>query len=573
MIFERYFDKKISFFVFISILTILCFFNALFMDFVWDDIVHLDKFKFILKNFSDLLDFFKSTNIVGQPFYYRPLMLISYGLNYLLYNTNSFGYHLTSLIIHILNVFLVFLITEKILNKNVALLSSIIFAIHPVHAEPVVWISARADVLSALFLFASFYFYLKLLDEGKYKYFGATIFFYALTILTKETTIVLPIIFLIYPFFKNDKFKKNIYITFLFTLLLSIGYIIVRINIVNSLWGTDYFPFQSKIATIPLVILSYFKLFFYPFDLRLLYNEPKILSEPNLHSFISWGVLFLFILFIFTLYKRERLIAFFLVFYLLFLLPVSGIATFIRVSLIADRYLYLPSYGLIVFCSYYFLKLYEVFKSEKAKKYLEKLFFVYLLILFLLTVFRNFHWSDQFNFLSKMIKDKPDYYGAYIHLGAYYLSIKRFNEAEEAFKTALKYTGDEDRHIVMNNFCALYLEKGDYVKAEKYCLESIELNKEYSLSYNNLVSIYLETGDLNKSYILIQEAIKYNKKNPDFYNKASYVALLLGHIDEAIMYIDKAIELDPKNEMFRRNKEIILEFGFSSKVQNVVEKP
>lgn len=558
MFLENYFDNKKKFLIFISILVFLCYFNALFMDFVWDDIVHLEEFEHRLKNFSDLKNFFFSTNLVGQPFYYRPLMLISYGLDYLIYGNKSFGYHLTSILIHLINVYLVFIITERMLNKDIAFLSSLLFAIHPVNSEAVVWISARADVLSALFAFSSILFYLKTFEKNCLKNYILTVLFFIFAIFTKETFLILIILFVFFPLFKNVVINTKWIFFNIINFLLVVLYFFIRINVVERFLG-DYFPLEAKIATIPLIILSYFKLFFYPVDLKILYDYPKILFKPNFYSLVGWIALLMIFSLIVVLYKKNKLLSFFLFFYFLFILPVSGIITFIRVSLIADRYLYFPSFGLIVFCSYLLSKIHNLTTRESIKKFIIKLYFLTFFLLFVLTVIRNFTWSNQYDFLQKMIKDKPDYHGAYIHMAHYYFGKKRLNEAEKALLEALKYVGVGDEHVVYNNLCVLYRVKQEYDKAEEYCLKTIYFNKEYALGYYNLSLLYFETEKFDYAYHYILEALKYDKKNtPDFYNLAGIISFKLGQYDEALKFVDKAIELNPEKKEYKINKNMIL---------------
>lgn len=150
--------------------------------------------------------------------------------------------------------------------------------------------------------------------------------------------------------------------------------------------------------------------------------------------------------------------------------------------------------------------------KESYKKFMSKTITIFFLLLFVLTIIRNFTWSNQYDFLKRMISEKPDYYGAYVHLGHYYFGKNRLDEAEKAFLDALKYVGKGDEYIIINNLCVLYRQKQEYDRAEEYCLKTISLNKEYAFGYYNLSLLYFETEKFDYAYYYIIEALKYDKK-------------------------------------------------------------
>ncbi len=296
---EKFLSKKSRVFYAFVIINILCYGNALFCEFVWDDISHLNYFQLNLKSFTDLFQFFFTTNVVGQPFYYRPLMLVSFGIDYLVFKSVPFGYHLTSLILHLLNVILVFKIAERLLkNQIAAFIGAVIFAIHPVQAEAVTWISARADTLATFFTLLSFYFYMNFVATRGATDFILVLLFYTLSLFTKETSLILFFVFLIYPFAVDKKINdKKHWSLLVFSFIIIIFYLLIRGMITHFV--LDYYPWNVKIATIPVVILSYFKLFFYPIDLKHLYPFPSLITNPlNSLTVSCWAFLILYILLI-----------------------------------------------------------------------------------------------------------------------------------------------------------------------------------------------------------------------------------------------------------------------------------
>src|SRR5437870_7808617 len=94
--------------------------------------------------------------------YYRPLFTVMLTAEYHLFGLWPQGWHLVSVLLHILcgvGVFYVILMLSK--RRILALLAILVFSVHPVHAESVSWISGMTDPLFGVFFLTSFYFYLK----------------------------------------------------------------------------------------------------------------------------------------------------------------------------------------------------------------------------------------------------------------------------------------------------------------------------------------------------------------------------------------------------------------------------
>ncbi len=551
--------KKYTILIIIFI-NMVCYWNSLSGQFVWDDIVYQEFFSKNIKSFFDLFEIFKIPNPVGPKFYYRPFALLTYGLDYMIYGSNPIGYHLTALFFHLLNVVLVYLISERVIKDRwVSILSAILFSVHPVHSEAVSWISARMDLVATFFTLVSFYSYIKYIDNKRFSNLILTLIFFIFALFSKEISIILIFVYLCYPPFTGKRvMSKEVLLTFLFSSGIVAGYLLVRMSVVGTLVG-DYYPLGVKVSTVPWVIISYFKLFFYPFDLRLLYDKPYLIKEPlNRITVLSWLGVGIFLLITFITYKRNSRLSFFLIFYLIFLLPVSGLITFIRISLIADRYLYLPSVGLVIFCSYLIVWMIGKVKSWYLKRLLIFGTVVILIVFSVITVIRNRDWNNQYDFLAKMINQKPDYYVAYVHLGHYYMDRGMFDKAEEMFLKAEKYTHFSEIYIIYNNLGVLYRKKGEYEKAFNYLIKAISEKRDYSVAYYNLSLLYFEAEDFENSLNAILEALKYDINSAEIYYIASLNAYYLGMFNKALTFIEKAIELDPKNEEYRINKSFFL---------------
>ena len=137
---------------------------------------------------------------------YLPLTMFSYMFDYNLWGFDSFGYHLQNIFWHIVAVITIYKCFRLFEIKSwIAFFICLIFAIHPQRVESVVWLSERKDVLCAAFYFLCIYSYIKHYD----KKFSITAFvFFILSILSKSMAVSLPVILLIYEFYRCNKDKR-----------------------------------------------------------------------------------------------------------------------------------------------------------------------------------------------------------------------------------------------------------------------------------------------------------------------------------------------------------------------------
>ncbi|MBI4843175.1 MAG: hypothetical protein HY809_02470, partial [Nitrospirae bacterium] len=129
---------------------------------------------------------------------YRPIPALSYGIDYSIWAMDPFGYQLTNLVLHTLVSVLLFFFMRMLTRgrDGAAWLSAVLFALHPVMAESVPATVRRFDAMAALFILLSLITFLKHTEtytSGR-KNILLSLFFYALALLTKEISVILPFI-------------------------------------------------------------------------------------------------------------------------------------------------------------------------------------------------------------------------------------------------------------------------------------------------------------------------------------------------------------------------------------------
>lgn len=189
---------------------------------------------------------------------FRPLSDASIYLDYLLWGNHAAGFHVTSLLLHIITSFLVFCVFRAINNiPGVAMpgwlapVAGFLFLVYPFHNEPVVWIVGRGIILAALFCILSLYLYL--MANGRKKYYALASLFYFIALFGYESVLVFPFMLLVIEIaVAKGKINAGIIkktIPFWVALLI---YIVIRIYFIGGLIGADdYF----RITFSPLTLL------------------------------------------------------------------------------------------------------------------------------------------------------------------------------------------------------------------------------------------------------------------------------------------------------------------------------
>jgi hypothetical protein len=195
----------------LSLLVCLAYANSLGGDFVFDDTEQIVENPDI-RSWDNLARAFKThvwafrerpdvLRIPTPPPYYRPVFTVVLTAGYKLFELWPQGWHLISLLLHILccvGVYYVLLQLSR--NRSVAAVSAALFAVFPAHAESVSWISGMTDPLFGVFFLASFYFYLRFRECGGWRLLAGSLLLFTLAAFSKETALSLVILIFAYEF-------------------------------------------------------------------------------------------------------------------------------------------------------------------------------------------------------------------------------------------------------------------------------------------------------------------------------------------------------------------------------------
>ncbi len=205
----------------IAVATLVPFLGSLDNEFVsWDDAIYVTDNR-LIQNLS-----WKSVaKIFSSPRKktYVPLSTLSLAIDYRIWRLDPFGYHLTNLLLHLINTLLVFCLVWRLAHRLLpALIAALLFGVHPMHVESVAWISERKDVLSALFFLTALLSYLRYRSTQRSLFYLLSLASFVLALLSKQMAITLPIVLLLCDLLEGRSWTKRALIEKMPFLLLSL---------------------------------------------------------------------------------------------------------------------------------------------------------------------------------------------------------------------------------------------------------------------------------------------------------------------------------------------------------------
>jgi len=355
---------------------------------------------------------------------YHPLTLLSHTLDYALFGLNPMGHHLTSLILHALNSALVFLLAKRLFNKDsgrggtlLPLTAALLFAVHPIHVESVAWVSERKDVLSAFFFLFSLLAYLRYTEKGHdKKFYGLTLLAFILALLAKPMAVTLPVVLLIldyYPLRRDDNGWGRLIIEKIPFFALSLASAIVTLwaqRVGHGLRGLETHSLFTRIYIAARAVTFYIQKIILPIKLSPYYPLPFNTGLVSSGFIISLVFLILITLLCILALKRQRWPAALWAFYLVTLLPVSGLVT-VGGQATADRYAYIPTMGFFILAGAIISRAAVWGKGETAgrkKSAAGALTIVILVVFAVQSVRQEAIWRNSITLMSRAIELYPE---------------------------------------------------------------------------------------------------------------------------------------------------------------------
>jgi len=475
----------------LGLITFAVYANSLQGDFLIDDTVGILQDKKI----HDLGTYF------SDHFSLRPNALVEVVKVFIwhFWGANTFAFHLFNLLIHIGCVILIFLLCNALFaNRALSFLSSLIFAIHPIHTEAISWISGGPYALSSLFFIASFLFFVK--SDKSVLNLVFSIICFSLCFLAGNAVAVLPLIFIGYEFCFRKRSEGSNFLyklrIILLILLSAISLLFVSLFFVSRnefMHLIFYFRGFRYLAVVFKAFIYYLKILYLPLQRGLVH--PFAFNVTNIQSFsptffLSLTIIGLAIVTFFKCRRNFKPISFGIIWFFITYLPYSNIIPVCNI--ISERYLYLPSLGFSIILAALFLKGWEVIKRNQDFKVFFRILAIIAITLFLcsyaaLTIKRNYEYSNIISYWESNINNFKDGHIIYNNLaGTYYLMGNIDNAIAYSW---INLMTDSNQPHVWYNLGKVYQEQGNLKQAKECFQEVLKIDKDYFPAHQALEKI------------------------------------------------------------------------------------
>ncbi len=537
------------------LLTCVVYFPATNAGFVWDDSIMrelkaVSTWEGIWQFWFDPLTAYTPEGRYREGHYW-PLFYTTFWIEHKLWGFSPKGYHIVNVLIHFANTTLLYYSLRR-LSVPGAWFAAAIFAVHPLHAEPVAWIMARKDSLSTLFCLASLALWLRYRDSQNQTDYAGSLLLFTAAMLCKPVVVVFPATMIIIQWWKDGNISQAFLLRVAPFFLLGFA-----IAIADMLFYQKIQPVSFDHSIIERVLIAsqsfwfYVSKLFWPTELAVIYPHWDVsVADP-----VDWLYFIAVVVLVATVWiLRHRLgrgpLACAL-FFGIMLLPVLGFIDYgyMTYSFVADRYQYLASTGVIVL----FASAFWYFGSVGIQRLVKKV--VCLALLAFLGVAAWNHTSifkDEITLFRHIISINPQAHTAHLNL-AYALLYNGETVSQEALPIAREAVRQQPNYHSSHNVLGATLSAlGHYEEAEKHLYKSIKLNPKYPHSYLNLAESFRKRKRYKEALSLYDAAIKVNPNYPLPYVGIGYTLLRLERYDEAISNMEYALSLNPNLPMAPR---------------------
>ena len=424
----------------------------------------------------------------------------------------------------------------------------LVFALHPIQTEAVLYVYQRSTLLATLFGFLTLIAHLKGQSVRVLLYF-------VLGVASKEFVIVLPVILWIADGFLGQEWRLSLW----HRLYLAMG-LMAAVSYLFILQGNDptsNFEIQGTFvyaATQLEVLWQYLLLTLIPLNLNL---DHHIVARTNWFDPRWWGALLLWpvlILGVLRLVAVSRSTAFYVVLFFMFLLPTSSLVP--RQDYMFEHRVYASMLGFsaflawcLLFLTAYFETKWGSFKARKALRCVVALSVFGLLAVYVgLGKIRGEAWSDEELLWRDTVLKSPAKYRPNYNLGVLLMS-RSPQEAEAFLSQAIDI--DPSNPLALRSLGEVYFDRGEVTKAKSIWKRALDLDPGHSGTHAALGQLYLEERDFFASREHLRIAQRLEPSDWRSYYYLARLNLLFGYIRESITGCEKGLNRNPKNVKLR----------------------
>ena len=475
---------------------------------------------------------------------WHPLTWLSHMLDYQLFGMNPGGHHVTSVLFHVANSVLLFLLLTRMTGAawRSAFVAAL-FALHPLHVESVAWVSERKDVLSTFFWISSMWMYFLYVERPRLSRYILVFFSFALGLMAKPMLVTLPFVLLLLDYWPLNRFRlsqpsddtlataqasteqgaSSLHLFLekipFFALAAASSIVTFIVQRSGGALMVDTYPLKIRIANALVSYVSFIGKMMWPRGLVVFYLHPGN-SLPGWH--VVGAGLFLVCLSVAVMRaaRRHPYLAVGWLWYLGTLVPVIGIVQ-VGMQAMADRYTYVPLIGLFIIVAWGVFDLVKGWRHQQVALALS----AGLLLLGLTT--------------------------------CTWLQVRHWKNSATLFQHALRM--NPQSYLAHNNLGAALIQQGKIEEGISHYTKALEINPNYWLAHSNLGGYLVGREEVEEAMHHCSEAVRLNPNSPEAHNHLGLALALQGRFEEATTHYSEALRLRPEYAYAHRNLGLALE--------------
>ncbi|HEV8003315.1 MAG TPA: tetratricopeptide repeat protein [Planctomycetaceae bacterium] len=534
-----------------------------------------------------------------------PLTWLSLMLDATIYGRWPDGYHITNVALHVTNVLLVFVVFSRMTHSvSRSAFVAALFAVHPLHAESVAWVTERKDVLCTLFGLLSLGAYVRYAGQPRRAPYVAAFCFLLLSLLAKQTYVTLPCVFLLLDYWPLRRFGATVEGTGggegtgtdaaeivenpggrasfrrlvgekipFFVMAGAFSAIAVLAQSQGGLRSLDAVPFRARVLNAIDAYGWYAWKGLVPLDLAVFYPHsipslrPVDVLIPVAFLVVATGVA------LFNLRRRPYLIVGWL-WYLGTLFPLIGLIQ-IGKQRVADRYAYLPLLGLYLAVAWLVPSLVS---SVRLRRWMVPSAAVAAIAVYATLGFRQVSlWGDDVKLfqhalavtdnnamsrcslgcaqlasgnikgaianIEESLRLDPDDALAHEDLGTAYQTDKRLEDAAREYRKAIEL--NDNSASPHEGLGAVLCEWHQFAEARKEFNRALEIEPRAPVTYYNLARLCEDLHEYEQSLAYARRGLEIDPKNVECQREMAHVLAQMGRIDEALTAFQKVAAMAP----------------------------
>ncbi len=507
--------------------------------------------------------------------HWHPLTMLSHMLDWQMFGDKAGGHHWTSLILHIINTVLLFLLLSRMTGAiwRSAIVASL-FAIHPINVESVAWVAERKNVLSTFFWFLTMLFYVWYAEKPGWKRYLPVIVCFALGLMSKPMLVTLPFVLLLMDYWPLNRtlidtvpqevslsvHAEKVGLKFLIVEKIPL-FILTGISILLTVYAARnadtiarfaFVLFTHRMNNAIVSYALYLKKMFWPVDLAVFY--PQV--ELSIVQVLPAALLIIVITSIcWKYYKKYPYLSIGWFWYLGTLVPVIGIVQVGSQSM-ADRYAYVPFIGLFIALIWMAA---DMIRNRNFKR-VAAVFLILLLAGLTAVAHRQAScWQNSYVLFERALQVTKGNFVAHTALGNELVKQKRMDEAVSHFREAISGNpynlADYTPLVSLANALSLQGKTNEAITVFK---KAININPKGHEAYYRLGAVYYQNNRMDEAIIVYQKAVALENDDPRYHGSLGNAYLMKGKTTEAIREYREVLRIQPGNIEANNNLGIVL---------------